>query len=94
MDVANFWNFNSGSLFGSNNNSGSGLSSLYGVLSDRSAIKNGSYQRLLKTYYGTAKSGSTASSEKKSNSGNMLDRIFDEKRNPKVSKDVQEANAN
>ncbi len=92
--MANFWNFNSGSLFGSNNNSGSGLSSLYGVLSDRSAIKNGSYQRLLKTYYGTAKSGSTASSEKKSNSGNMLDRIFDEKRNPKVSKDVQEANAN
>ncbi len=94
--AANFWNYNSGGLFGStSNNSGSGLNSLYGVLSDRSAIKNGSYQRLLKTYYRSGQSSSTASSSKNSSSSsNMLDRIFEEKRNPKVSKDVQEANAN
>lgn len=92
---ANFWNYNSGGLFGSNNSGGSGLSSLYGILSDRSAIKNGSYQRLLKTYYGSGQtSSSTSSSKKSSSSSNMLDRILDEKKNPKVSKDVQEANAN
>lgn len=91
--AGNFWNFNSGgSLFGSG--SGGGLSGLYGMLSDRSALKNGSYKRLLKSYYGTGQNSSTAASGKKSNSSNVLDKIFEEKRNPKVSKDVQEANAN
>lgn len=90
----NFWNYNSnGTLFGSN--SGSGLNSLYGLLSDRSTIKNGSYRKLLTSYYGTKQSSSTTTASKKSNStSNMLDRIFDEKRNPKVSKDVQESNSN
>lgn len=47
----------------------------------------------MKTYYGTAQSSSAAAS-KKSSSGNILDKILDEKKNPKVSKEAQEANAN
>ncbi len=90
---ANFWNFNSGgTLFGSG--SGGGLSGLYGMLSDRSALKNGSYKRLLKSYYGTGQNSDTTATGRKSSSSNVLDKIFEEKRNPKVSKDVQEANAN
>lgn len=88
----NFWNFNSGgSLFGSG--SGGGLSNLYGLLSDRSSIKNGSYKRLLKSYYSTGQNSGTTSG-KNSNTSNIVDKILEEKRNPKVSKDVQEANAN
>lgn len=88
----NFWNFNSGgTLFGSG--SGGGLSNLYGMLSDRNAIKNGSYKRLLKSYYSTGQDSSTAAGKKRSSS-NVIDKILEEKRNPKVSKDVQEANAN
>lgn len=87
----NFWNFNSGgTLFGSG--SGGGLSNLYSILSDRSSIKNGSYKRLLKSYYSTGQNSSTTG--KKSSSSNIVDKILEEKRNPKVSKDVQEANAN
>lgn len=62
-------------------------------LSDYASIKNGSYAKLMKTYYGTAQSSSAAAS-KKSSSGNILDKILDEKKNPKVSKEAQEANAN
>ena len=88
----NFWNFNSGgTLFGSG--SGGGLSNLYSILSDRSSIKNGSYKRLLKSYYSTGQNSSTTAG-KKSSSSNIVDKILEEKRNPKVSKDVQEANAN
>lgn len=88
----NFWNYNSGtSLFGSG--SGSGMNSLYSMFSDRSAIKNGSYGKLLKSYYSTGqKSGVTAG--RKSKTSNVVDKILEEKRNPKVSKDVQEANSN
>lgn len=89
----NFWNFNSGgTLFGSN--SGGGLSSLYSMLSDRNAIKNGSYRRLLKSYYSTGQNSSTTAAGKSSSSSNIIDKIMEEKRNPKVSKDTQEANSN
>lgn len=89
----NFFNYNSGSsLFGSG--SGSGMGSLYSMFSDRSAIKNGSYKRLLKSYYGSEQSSGTSSSSKSRKSSNMIDKILEEKRNPKVSKDVQEANSN
>lgn len=88
----NFFNYSTGSsLFGSS--SGSGMSSLYSMFADRSAIKNGSYGKLLKSYYNTNKTSSTSSS-KTAGSNNVIDKILEEKRNPKVSKDVQEANAN
>ena len=73
--------------------SGSGGMGNLNFLSDYASIKNGSYAKLMKTYYGTAQSSSAAAS-KKSSSGNILDKILDEKKNPKVSKEAQEANAN
>lgn len=73
--------------------SGSGGMGNLNFLSDYASIKNGSYAKLMKTYYGTAQS-SSASASKKSSSGNILDKILDEKKNPKVSKEAQEANAN
>ena len=73
--------------------SGSGGMGNLNFLSDYASLKNGSYAKLMKTYYGTAQSSSAAAS-KKSSSGNILDKILDEKKNPKVSKEAQEANAN
>ena len=75
---------------------GSGASSTGSsdFLMDYASIKNGSYGKLMKSYYGSAQSSSTVSSSKKSNSSNVLDKILEEKRNPKVSKEAQEANAN
>lgn len=73
--------------------SGSGGMGNLNFLSDYASVKNGSYAKLMKTYYGTAQSSSAAAS-KKSSSGNILDKILDEKKNPKVSKEAQEANAN
>ncbi|MCM1325162.1 MAG: hypothetical protein NC094_05955 [Bacteroidales bacterium] len=63
-------------------------------LSDYASIKNGSYGKLMKSYYGAAKTSATASSGTKSSSQNILDKIWEEKRNPKVSKDTQESNEN
>ncbi|MDE7430794.1 MAG: hypothetical protein K2N34_02600 [Lachnospiraceae bacterium] len=63
--------------------------------SDYASIKSGSYAKLLKAYYSTGKDSGTATSSKKSSTtSNVLDRILEERRNPKVSKDVQEANSN
>lgn len=64
-------------------------------LSDYASIKNGSYARLMKSYYGTGQSfGSVSSSKKSTKTSNVLDKILEERKNPKVSKSVQEANAN
>ena len=63
-------------------------------LSDYASIRNGSYGKLLKTYYAKKQDSGTEGSSKQSRSGDVLDRILEEKKNPKVSKDVQEANAN
>lgn len=65
-------------------------------LGDYAMIKNGSYGRLMKAYYSDAKSSSssTSTSGKTSNTSNVLDKILEEKRNPKVSKEAQKANAN
>lgn len=64
--------------------------------SDYANIRNGSYAKLLKSYYGggPSSSGVSSSSGKKSNSSNVLEQILEERRNPKVSEEVQEANAN
>lgn len=64
------------------------------ILSDYASIKNGSYGKLLKAYYGTVKNSDTTTTSSKSSSENILDKILEERRNPKVSQDVQEANAN
>ena len=72
-------------------------------LSDYGSIKNGSYAKLMKAYYGTGQNSGTvqnvnsstsATSTKRSASSNVVDKILDAKRNPTVSKGVQEANAN
>lgn len=78
-------------LFQSLSSSSGGMGNL-NFLSDYASIKNGSYGKLMKTYYGTKQDSSTGSSSSKSSS-NVLDKILEEKKNPKVSKDVQEANA-
>lgn len=76
--------------------SGGSLGNL-NFISDYASIKNGSYGKLMKAYYGAGQSSSVSaastSSGAKSSTTNMLDRILEEKRNPKVSKDTQEANA-
>ncbi len=65
-------------------------------LGDYAMIKNGSYGRLMKAYYADVKSGSasgtTSTGGKNSKTNNVLDRILEEKRHPKVSKEAQEAN--
>lgn len=63
-------------------------------LSDYTSIKNGSYGKLLKAYYGTVQNSDAASGSNKSSSDNILDKILEERKNPKISKEAQEANTN
>lgn len=79
---------------GMTSSNSTGSASMSNLLADYTSIKNGSYGKLMKSYYGSVQNSSTASTSKKSSSGNMLERILEEKKNPKVSKDVQKANAN
>lgn len=68
-------------------------------LGDYAAIKNGSYGKLMKAYYADAKAGSAVQGSsatgtgKKSYKSNVLDRILEEKKHPKVSKEAQKANS-
>lgn len=78
-------------LFQGLSSGGMGSSSFF---SDYASIKNGSYGKLMRAYYNGVKNSATASTSSKSSSGNILDKILEEKKNPKVSKDVEEANAN
>lgn len=79
-------------LFQSLSSSSGGMGNL-NFLSDYASIKNGSYGKLMKSYYGTGQVSATESSGKKSSATTVLDKILEEKKNPKVSKDVKEANA-
>lgn len=74
--------------------SGGSLGNL-NFLSDYASIKNGSYSKLMKAYYGMGQNTGTGttSSSKKSSGGTILDKILEEKMHPKVSKEVQTANA-
>lgn len=82
-------NFNVGSFFSSGNNGSSNF------LADYASIKSGSYKRLMKSYYGMGSSSSTGATGKSGSSGGyVLDKILEERRNPKVSKEAQEANEN
>lgn len=63
-------------------------------LSDYASIKNGSYGKLLKSYYSMDKDSGTSAAGNGSSSGKtVLDRILEEKKNPTISKEVQEANS-
>lgn len=65
------------------------------ILSDYASIRNGSYGRLLKSYYGLNEgSGNSVSGSTKSSSKNILDQLLEERRNPKVSAEVSKANSN
>ena len=61
--------------------------------SDYASIRNGSYRRLLKAYYGRNNNSGTASSGTRANTSNVLEQILAERRNPKVSKQTSEANS-
>ena len=74
-----------------------GLSSNAGnlnFLSDYASIKNGSYGKLMKSYYSSVGSLGTTVSGRKTNTTNILDKLLEEKKYPKVSKKAQEANSN
>ena len=77
-------------LFSSLGNGAAGSS----FLSDYASIKNGSYGKLMKAYYGNVGSSGTTASAGKTGTSNVLDRILEEKKNPTVSKKAQEANSN
>lgn len=85
-------NQNSSYLFQGLSSSGGGTSNL-NFLSDYASIKNGSYGKLMKAYYGTGQSSGATSGSSKRSSKNILEKLEAEKRNPRVSKDVQQANS-
>lgn len=89
MAFMNFWN--SSSLYGSNNSS----TNLYSLFSERNAIKNGTYKKLLKSYYSSLEenSGSTTSTSKRRGSNNIIDTLLREKMYPAVSKETEKANS-
>lgn len=74
--------------------SSSGSMGNLNFLSDYASIKNGSYGKLMKAYYGTGHTSNTSSNGTSRSSYNILEKLEEEKRSPKVSKDVQEANSN
>ena len=65
-------------------------SGLAGMLGDYSSIKNGSYSKLMKTYYSSA---AASSSSAKTSKTSTLDKVLAERKNPTVSKEVSEANS-
>ncbi|MDE6889251.1 MAG: hypothetical protein K2P45_11520 [Eubacterium sp.] len=63
------------------------------IFSDYASIRNGSYRRLLKAYYGGNNSSGSTSSGTQSRTSNVLDRILEERKNPKLSEKTSEANS-
>ena len=67
---------------------------LAGMLGDYNSIKNGTYGKLMKKYYGTTVSSSTSGDGTKTKgSSGILEKILEEKRNPKVSQEAEKANS-
>lgn len=89
MAFMNFWN--NSSIYGSNNSS----TNLYSLFSERNAIKNGTYKKLLKSYYSSLEenSGSTTSKSRRRGSNNIIDKLIQEKMYPTVSKETEKANS-
>lgn len=89
----NFWN-STNSIFGSGSSNSS--TNLYSLFSERASIKNGTYKRLLKSYFSTVggdSNGTTAAKNRRSSS-NIIDELLKEKMYPTVSKETQETNSN
>lgn len=75
------------------NLSSSGSMGNLNFLSDYASIKNGSYGKLMKAYYGPVQNAGSSTGGAKASTYNILEKMEAEKRNPKVSKDVKEANS-
>lgn len=91
MSSMNFWNsYSAGSMFGSSSGT-----NLYSLFSERTAIKNGTYKKLLKSYYGSLNenSDSATSASKRRGSNNIIDKLLREKMYPTVSKETEKANS-
>ncbi len=73
--------------------SGSGSLGNLNFLSDYASIKNGSYGKLMKSYYGAVNSSVSASRSAKTGTNDVLDQILEAKKHPVVSKETQEANS-
>lgn len=86
-------NQDSSYLFQSLSSNGNGMVNL-NFLSDYASIKNGSYGKLMKAYYSTGLNSGTSVSGSKTSSKNILEKLEAEKKNPKVSKEVNAANSN
>lgn len=80
-------NFNIGSFFSSGSTNSSS-----NYLADYASIKSGSYRRLMKSYYNSSDSYSSKGSTARTN--NVLEKLLEERRNPTISKEAQEANQN
>ena len=94
--MSNFWSSSSlSNLFASGSTSGNSNAGLYSLFTDRASIKNGSYGKLMKSYYSTTKGASetSGSSSASKSSKDALDKILDSKKNPTVSKAASKANA-
>lgn len=75
-------------------NSSSG-NSTQNFLSDYASIKNGSYGKLLRAYYSMDNDSDTTgkTSTKSGSKKTTLDKILEERKNPTISKESQEANS-
>lgn len=85
----NFWN-STNSMFNTNNST-----NLYSLFSERASIKNGTYKKLLKSYFSTVKGDSDGTTgARKSRGSDIIDKLLKEKMYPTVSKETKEANSN
>lgn len=72
------------SFFGQNSN----------FFSDWASLKNGSYAKLTKAYYGNQNSTSSATKAGAGKTSYVIDKLIEERKNPTLSKQAQEANSN
>ncbi len=64
-----------------------------GSISDYNSIKNGSYGKLMKSYYGNAKVSGTANGTGRTGKNTTLDKLLSERKNPTFSKEALQANS-
>lgn len=62
--------------------------------SDWASLKNGSYAKLTKAYYGNQNSTSSATKAGAGKTSYVIDKLIEERKNPTLSKQAQEANSN
>lgn len=68
-------------------------SGIASTLSDYNLIKNGSYGKLMKSYYGSVSGTSSASSSSSAKSSYSVEALIAERHNPSASEEVTKANA-